>query len=102
MYANLLRDEPIVPILRRLLRDFHDYLRTIQDTLMAGRGLRGRAAQRTRAAIDHALALTTWQSLTRARRLTDNEAVTLMSRLVSSAAFAPTDGALMEPSGRNQ
>jgi len=102
MYASLLRDEPIVPILRRLLRDFHDYLRTIQHMLMAGRGLRGRAAQRTRAAIGHALALTTWQSLTREQELTNDDAVTLMTRLVDSAAFAPTDGALMKPSGRNQ
>jgi AcrR family transcriptional regulator len=102
MYASLLRDEPIVPILRRLLRDFHDYLRTVQDVLLAGRGLRGRAARRTRAAIGHALALTTWQSLTREQRLTHDEATTLMVQLVDSAAFAPTDGASMEPSGRNR
>jgi len=89
MYASLLRDEPLLPILRRMLRDFHNYLRTIQNTLIAGRGLRGRAAQRTRAAIGHSLALATWQSLTREQGLTDNEAVTLMTQLVENAAFAP-------------
>ena len=35
---------------QRLLRDFHDYLKSIEDILMAGRGLRGGAARRTRAA----------------------------------------------------
>src|SRR4051812_4658093 len=49
MYARLLRDEPLVPIVQRLLGDFHGYLRAVQDSLMAGRGLRGGAARRTRA-----------------------------------------------------
>ena len=43
MYGSLLRDEPLVPIVQRRLRDFYGYLRTIQDVLIAGRGLRGRA-----------------------------------------------------------
>ena len=42
---------------------------------MAGRGLRGRAARRTRAAIGHALAFPTWRSLTREQGLADGEAV---------------------------
>jgi hypothetical protein len=82
MYASLLRDEPLLPIVERLLRGFHDYLRTIQDTLMAGRGLRGHAARRTRAAIGHALAFPTWQSVTHEQGLTDDDAVALMCRLV--------------------
>ena len=41
--TSLLRDEPLVPVVQRLLRDFYGYLRAIQDVLMAGRGLRGRA-----------------------------------------------------------
>jgi len=86
MYGSLLRDEPLVPIVQRLLRYFHDYLRTIQDVLMAGRGLRGRAARSTRAAIGHALAFPTWRSLTRDQGLTDGEAVALMCLLVENAA----------------
>ena len=50
MYTSLLRDEPLVPPIERRLRDFYGYLRAIEDILMAGRGLRGRAARRTRAA----------------------------------------------------
>ncbi len=55
MYTSLLRDEPLVPIVHRLLGSFYGYLGAIQDILMAGRGLRGRAARRTRAAIGHAV-----------------------------------------------
>jgi AcrR family transcriptional regulator len=86
MYTSLLRDEPVVPIVQRLLGRFHDYLRSIEDTLMGGRGLRGHAARRTRAAIGHAVAFPTWRSLTHDQGLADDEAVTLMRRLVESAA----------------
>ena len=86
MYASLLRDEPLVPIVQRLLGDFHGFLRAIQDILMAGRGLRGRAAARTRAAIGHALAFPAWRSLVRDEGLTEGEAVDLMCALVEGAA----------------
>ena len=86
MYASLLRDEPLVPIVQRLLADFYGFLRAVQDILMAGRGLRGRAARRTRAAIGHALAFPTWRSLVRDEGLTDGEAVDLMCALVEGAA----------------
>jgi AcrR family transcriptional regulator len=82
MYTSLLRDEPVVPIIHRLLGDFYGYLRAIQDVLMTGRGLRGRAARRTRAAIGHALAFPTWPSLTREQGLADADAVALMCALV--------------------
>jgi hypothetical protein len=82
MYASLLRDAPVVPIVERLLGDFYGYLRAIQDILMAGRDLRGRAARRTRAAIGHALAFPTWRSLTREQGLADGDAVALMCGLV--------------------
>jgi AcrR family transcriptional regulator len=82
MYTSLLRDEAVVPIVQRLLRDFYGYLRGIQDSLLAGRGLRGRAARRTRAAIGHALAFSTWRSLTQEQGLSESEAVALMCALV--------------------
>jgi AcrR family transcriptional regulator len=83
MYTSLLRDEPFVVPVQERLRDFYGYLGAIQDVLMAGRGLRGNAGRRTRAAIGHALAFPTWRSLTREQGLSDDEAVALMSRLVS-------------------
>ncbi len=32
MYTSLLRDEPLVPVVQRLLRDFHGYLRAIRTS----------------------------------------------------------------------
>ena len=86
MYTSLLRDEPLVPIVHRRLGDFYRYLRAVEDSLMAGRGLRGRAARRTRAALGHALAFPTWRSLTREQALAGDDAVALMSMLVEGAA----------------
>lgn len=85
MYSSLLRDEPLVPTVQRRLRDFYRYLGTIEDALIAGRGLRGRAVRRTRAAIGHALAFTTWRSLTYEQGLGDTDAVALMCMLVENA-----------------
>jgi len=85
MYTSLLRDEPVHPTVRRLLRGFHDYLGSIEDVLAAGRGLRGHAARRTRAAVGHAVAFPTWRSLTREHGLCDGEAVRLMCLLVDGA-----------------
>jgi AcrR family transcriptional regulator len=86
MYVSLLRDEPLVPAVRRRLRDFHGYLRSVQDNLAAGRGLRGRRAQQARAAIGHALAFPTWRSLTHEQDLGNDDAVELMCRLIETAA----------------
>ena len=88
MYTSLLRDEPLLPILQRLLGDFYGYLRAIEDILMAGRGLRGRAARRTRAAIGHALAFSTWRSLLRDQGLAEGDAVALMTVLGEGSAAA--------------
>ncbi len=90
MYASLFRDEPLVPIVQRLLRDFHGYRRRVEGVLMAGRGLRGQRARQTRAALGHALAFPTWCSLTREQGLADDDAVALMCLLVEGAADAPS------------
>ena len=85
MYVSLLRDEPVVPAVERRLRDFHEYLRAVQDMLIAGRGLRGEAARRTRAAIGHALAFPTWRSLAHREGLADDDAARMMSAFVECA-----------------
>jgi AcrR family transcriptional regulator len=92
MYTSLLRDELLVPAAERRMRDYYSYLQTIEDVLLAGRRLRGRAARRTRAAIGHALAFATWQSLSQVRGLTDEDAVSLMGLLVAGAATAGVGG----------
>jgi AcrR family transcriptional regulator len=86
MYVSVLRDEPLVPALERRLRDFHGFLHGIQHGLVAGRGLRGRRAQLTRAALGHALAFPTWRSLVHDQGLGTADAVELMCRLVADAA----------------
>jgi AcrR family transcriptional regulator len=83
MYTSLLRDEPLVPAVAKRLLDFYGYLRSIQNDLAAGRGLRGRRAQHTRASIGHALAFPTWRSLTRDEGLGNEEAAEIMARFVA-------------------
>jgi AcrR family transcriptional regulator len=85
MVESLLRDEPVVPIVQRLLQGFHGYLAAGVDTLMAGRGLRGRSARRVRGAIGHALAFATWRSLTQEQGLPPDDAVALMCALIASS-----------------
>ena len=88
MLENLLRDEATVPSVRRLFGGFYDYIAAAGDTLMQGRGVRGRARRLTRAAIGHALGLMTWRSLVREQELEDSQAVELMCRLVAAAGEA--------------
>ncbi len=83
MYESLLRDETLVPSVAKRLADFHAYLRSAREVLLAGRG---RPTQRTRAAIGHALAFSTWYSLTQEQRLAREEAARLMCRLVEAAS----------------
>lgn len=83
MLDRLLRDAPTVPVVDELMGGFRAFLEEAGKVLMRGRGLRGNAAKRTRAAIGHALAFRTWQDLTRVQGLDDEQAVELMSRLVS-------------------
>jgi len=85
MYVSLLRDEQLVPPVASRLRDFYGYLDAVRDDLAAGRGLRGRRAERVRAALGHALAFPTWRSLAREQGLRDADAVELICRLVESA-----------------
>jgi hypothetical protein len=83
MYESLFRDETLVPSVAKRLADLHSYLDSARDVLLGGRG---RTRQRTRAAIGHALAFATWRSLTQEQRLGQEEAVTLMCRLVETAS----------------
>jgi AcrR family transcriptional regulator len=86
MFDKLLRDAPAVPIVNQLMGGFDELLSVAADTLMRGRAPRGKARRRTRAAIGHALAFSTWQQLTGAQGLDDPAAAELMSRLVAAAA----------------
>jgi AcrR family transcriptional regulator len=88
MFENLLRDEPVVAIVRERFAAFHGYMAATRDALMKGRGLRGGARRRTQAAVGHAIAFPTWKSLVRGQGLADAEAVELACRLVATAGEA--------------
>jgi AcrR family transcriptional regulator len=85
MLENLFRDEEIVPAVKRRFGAFRGYLAAAQDALIAGRAVRGASARRTRAALGHALAYSTWRSLVREQRLSGAEAAALIIELVDAA-----------------
>jgi AcrR family transcriptional regulator len=86
MLDKLLRDEAQVPMVAKLFAPYHQFQQLVTEILMRGRGLRGKARTRTRAAIAHAIAFRTYQQLTEEGELGDAEAVELMRRLTRSAA----------------
>ncbi len=88
MMDKLLRDAPAVEIVHELMGGYRALLERAVEILMRGKGLRGNAAKRTRAAIGHALSFNTWQDLSRTQGLGDRQAAELMSRLVSAAGRA--------------
>ncbi|HET9197436.1 MAG TPA: helix-turn-helix domain-containing protein [Solirubrobacterales bacterium] len=85
MIDKLLRDEGAVPVVAEKFAPYHQFLAIAAEILMRGRGLRGNAAKRTRAAIGHALAFRTWQDLTEAQGLDDDQAAELMVGLVAAS-----------------
>ena len=87
MLDNLFRDEEL-PLIQERFGAFRGYLEAARDSLMEGRRLRGRARQRTQAAIGHATAFSTWKSLVREQQLDAAEAVNLARALVAAAAHA--------------
>lgn len=85
MIDKLLRDENAVPVVAEKFAVYHQFLTIAAEILSRGRGLRGKAAKRTRAAIGHALAFRTWQDLTGVQGLADREAAELMCLLIDKS-----------------
>ena len=69
-----------MPLVAERFAGYHGYIAAARDLLLRGRPVRGRRRDETRAAIGHALAFTTWQSLTREQGLDDAQAAELMCR----------------------
>ncbi len=86
MMSNVLRDERTMPIVKRMLGGYRDYLSAARNTLMFGRGVRGPARRQVFATIGHALTFSTWRSLVHEQGLTDAQAAGLMCRLVARGA----------------
>jgi AcrR family transcriptional regulator len=85
MFDKLLRDAPAVPVIAEMMTPFGQLLAAVTEILLRGRGARGKARDRQRAAIGHAVAFSTWQDLTVTQGLDDAEAAALMARLVAAA-----------------
>jgi AcrR family transcriptional regulator len=88
MMDNLHRDELTMPLIAERFAGYHGYVAATRDLMMRGRSSRGRRRNEARAAVGHALAYTTWKSLTSDQGLTDDQAVALMCGLVRSSARA--------------
>ena len=86
MLDNLFRDETTTPLVQERFAAFRSYLEAALNALMAGRNLRGTARRRTRAALGHAIAFSTWKSLVREQRLSKSDAATLVRALVAAAS----------------
>jgi AcrR family transcriptional regulator len=85
MFDNLFRDEAIMPLIREHFAAFRGFVVAATDVLMEGRRLRGSARRRTRAALGHAVAFSTWKSLAREQPLGDEEAIDLVRALVAAS-----------------
>ena len=73
-----------MPMVKRMLKGYRDYLSAARQALMSGRDVRGRAREQVSAAIGHALTFGTWRSLAREQGLTDAQVAGLMCRMVAA------------------
>jgi AcrR family transcriptional regulator len=85
MLEKVLRDEAVVPAMAEPVARRRAYIDFVVDALIAGRRERGRARRRVRAALAHAVAFPTWQSLVRENGLKEADAVSLMAAMVEAA-----------------
>lgn len=87
MLENLLRDAETMPALRQVVEAGSlPYLAGVRDVIVAGWRIRGRRRERLASIVELALQFQTWRYLTRARRLTNDEAAALMVTVIVCAA----------------
>jgi AcrR family transcriptional regulator len=92
MLGNVLRDAEVVDFARDAVAPLHAYLDDAADVLMAGRRARGRRRQLLTGALRHALAFSTWHSLS-LNGIGRADAAKLMAAFVAGAATARRRGA---------
>jgi AcrR family transcriptional regulator len=84
MFSNVLRDAELVDFARDAVAPLDAYLDEATEILLAGRGARGRRRQLVRGALRHALAFSTWRSLS-AAGIARPDLVKLTTALVDAA-----------------
>jgi AcrR family transcriptional regulator len=85
MFSNVLRDAELVDLARDAVAPLHAYLEEAAEILAIGRPVRGRRRQLLVGALRHALAFSTWHSLT-TNRIGRPDAAKLITALVETAA----------------
>ena len=85
MFSNVLRDAEVVDFARGAVAPLDVYLEEAAEVLLAGRRARGRRRQLLKGALRHALAFSTWRSLSEAG-IERSDAARLTSALVEAAA----------------
>jgi AcrR family transcriptional regulator len=85
MLSNVLRDAALVDSARDAVAPLRAYLDEAAEILLAGRQVRGRRRQLVRGALRHALAFSTWHSLS-TNGVGRSDAAKLVTALVEGAA----------------
>jgi hypothetical protein len=83
MLSNVLRDAELVDLARDAVTPLHAYLEDAAEILTTGRQVRGRRRELLRGALRHALAFSTWHSLTN-NGIGRADAAKLMTALVEA------------------
>ena len=91
MLSNVLRDAELLDLARDAVAPLHAYLEEAVEILVAGHRVRGRRRRLLRGAVRHALAFSTWRSLS-ANGIGRPDAVKLITALVESAATPQRHG----------
>jgi hypothetical protein len=84
MFSNVLRDAEVVDFARDAVAPLDAYLEEAAEALISGRQARGRRRELIGAAVRHALAFSTWHSLS-ANGVERPDAARLMTALVEAA-----------------
>jgi AcrR family transcriptional regulator len=85
MFSNVLRDAEVVDFARDAVAPLDEYLEDAAEILIVGRKVRGRRRQVLMGALRHALAFSTWRSLS-TNGIERPDAVKLSTALVEAAA----------------
>jgi AcrR family transcriptional regulator len=84
MLSNVLRDAELVDFARDAVAPLHAYLDEAAEVLTVGRNVRGRRRQRLRGTLRHALAFSTWRSLS-TNGIGRSDATKLIAALIEAA-----------------
>ena len=93
MFTNVLRDAEVVDFAREAVAPLATFLDEATDVLLTGRQARGRRRELLRGALSHAVAFSTWRSLSTGG-VERSDAAKLMTGLVEAAGSPQAGGQL--------